>query len=211
MGSSSLTVALSPLWARAYLGYERRVPNHPGKRTLLRLFPWTVARVRPQAFGWRMDNGALLAISPLEGLAFAWTVGWTCFQTGRWEPHVERCIRQFLRPGDTAIDIGANLGYFTAVMAQSVGAGGRVWSFEPVPPTFDRLRLSASLNRFQQVIPLPLALGDSDGTAQIAFDPRFAGSASFHAESQEPESAPNPYASAGSTISWLPARSAVPI
>lgn len=173
-------MSLSPLWAHAYLGYDRRTPNHPGKRALLRSLLRGVTLVRPGPFAWRMRNGALLAISPLEGLDFAWTVGWTCFQTGRWEPHVERCIRRLLRPGDTAIDVGANLGYFTASMAQRVGEEGQVFSFEPVPPTFDRLRLSVSLNDFGQVTALPVALGDSDGTAEIAFDPRFAGSASLH-------------------------------
>jgi FkbM family methyltransferase len=139
-----------------------------------------------------MRNGALLAISPLEGLAFAWTVGWTCFQTGRWEPHVERCIRELLRPGDTALDVGANLGYFTTVMAQCVGGHGKVWAFEPVPPTFDRLRLSISLNGFGQVTPLAVALGDADAAAQITFDPRFAGSASLHGDPGAPHSESHP-------------------
>jgi FkbM family methyltransferase len=134
-----------------------------------------------------MQNGALLAISPLDGVAFAWTVGWTCFQTGQWEIHVERCMRRLLRPGDTAVDVGANLGYFTAVMAQSVGNGGRVWAFEPVPATCDRLRLSASMNGYQQVTAMPLALGDDEGVAEIAFDPRFAGIASFHDDPDAPQ------------------------
>lgn len=168
-----------PPWARLYLRYERSIPNHPGKRALLRALLRAVTRARPQPFAWRMRNGSLLAISPLEGLTFAWTVGWTCFQTGRWEPHVERCIHRLLEPGDAAIDIGANLGYFTAVMAQCVGEKGHVWAFEPVPATFDRLRLSSSLNGFGQVTPLAVALGDVNGTAQITFDPHFAGSASL--------------------------------
>lgn len=181
-----LSVSIDPGWARLYLGYDRRVPNHAGKRALLRLLLRAVIRARPGPFAWRMDNGATLAISPLEGLAFAWTVGWTCFQTRRWEPHVEQCIRRLLRPGDTALDIGANLGYFTAVMAQSVGVDGRVWSVEPVPPTFDRLRASVALNDFVQVTPLQIALGEVNETARIAFDPRFAGSASFHGNEVTP-------------------------
>lgn len=178
-----LAVSHRPGWARLYLGYERHAPNHPGKRGLLRLLLEAVVLVRPRPFAWPMRNGNLLAISPYEGLAFAWTVGWTCFQTGRWEEHVERCIRELLRPGDTAINVGANLGYFTTVMAQCVGPQGRVWALEPVPPTFDRLRLSVSLNGLEQVRALPVALGDSDATAEISFDPRFAGSASLHGNS----------------------------
>lgn len=186
MGADLLRISVEPRWARGYLAWERGTPNHPAKRTLLRLLLRLVAAARPRPFGWRMENGSLVAISPLEGLGFAWTVGWTCFQTGRWEPHVERCIRTLLRPGDTAVDVGANLGYFTISMARSVGTEGRVWAFEPVPPTFDRLRLSVSLNRLEQVTPLPLAVGDVDGEAQISFDPQLAGSASLHGDARLP-------------------------
>lgn len=43
-----------------------------------------------------------------------------------------RCVYQnLLRPGDTAIDLGANLGGHTRSMAICVGAGGVVHAFEP--------------------------------------------------------------------------------
>lgn len=170
----------SPRWACRYLAYEHRVPNHPGKRTLLRLMLRASAGVRPRPFPWRMRNGAMLAISPFDGLSFPGTVGWTCFRTGVWEAHIERCLHDLLRPGDVALDIGANLGYFSAVMAQAVGAQGRVLAFEPVPQTFEQLRLCAGLNDFGWMTPLPIALGTANGSVEIAFDPRNAGDASMH-------------------------------
>jgi len=180
MSALRQNVAHPPLWARAYLRYERMTPNHRGKRSLLRLLLRAVSRLGGRPFPWRMQNGAVMAISPLEGLAFAWTVGWTCFQKGVWEPHVERCLRDLLRPGDIAFDIGANFGYFTAVMAQSVGPTGHVWAFEPIPATLDRLRLCRQLNGFGQLTALPFAVGGEDGIADVVFDPRFAGNASIH-------------------------------
>jgi FkbM family methyltransferase len=48
-------------------------------------------------------------------------------------------LDQFLRPGDWAIDVGANIGHYTARFSELVGAEGRVVAFEPVPATFELL------------------------------------------------------------------------
>jgi FkbM family methyltransferase len=168
---------LFPRWARLSLAYEKSFPNHRGKRTILRAL-YNHHGTRP--FVWRMKNGALLAISPIEGLAPYASVGWTCFHSGVWEPHVERTLRAFLRSGDTAYDIGANLGYFSAVMAQSVGPSGHVFAFEPVPETFARLSLCQELNGYTQLAPLRLAVGATTGCIELAFDPRLPGDASVY-------------------------------
>lgn len=172
-------LAVSPLWARAYHWYTTSVPGHPGKGTLLRLLHEVGLRSH-RPFAWRMLNGACLAIRPEEGLVVAQSVGWTCFRERRWDAHVEACIRTILQPGQTAIDVGANLGYLTAVMAQCVGLGGRVWSFEPVPETFELLALCRSLNDYTQVTPIRVALGESDGSTEITYDKRHSGIATLH-------------------------------
>jgi FkbM family methyltransferase len=48
-------------------------------------------------------------------------------------------IPKLLRPGDWAIDVGANVGYYTCKLAEAVGPTGRVLSFEPMPGTFELL------------------------------------------------------------------------
>ena len=174
----------SPLWARLYAAHDRRLPNHPGKRTMQRLLLRLVVRGGARPFPWRVRNGAVLALTPLEGFAPYWTVGWTCLLTGVWEPHVERCIREVLRPGDRAVDVGANLGYFATAMAQAVGPEGRVWAFEPVPATFERLDLARELNGFHQLETRRLALGRSAGFATIAYDPRLSGNASLYRQGE---------------------------
>ncbi len=45
-----------------------------------------------------------------------------------------------LKPGDLAIDVGANLGFFTLLMSQLVGETGRVLAFEPVAKNIELLR-----------------------------------------------------------------------
>ena len=170
---------LSPRWARFSLAYEQSFPNHPGKRTFLHAL-YGLAGRRGRPFVWQMGNGALLAISPAEGLAPHLTVGWTCFQRGTWEPHVERKIREILRPGDTGYDVGANLGYFSAVMAQAVGPSGHVVAFEPVPETYGRLLLCQKLNGYSQLKPFRTAIGAFDGRIDLQLDPRLPGEASVH-------------------------------
>ena len=123
-----------------------------------------------------MRNGAWLAIRPEEGLVSNESVGWTCFMQRRWDPHVEACVRAILRPGQTAIDVGANLGYFTAVLAQCVGPAGRVWSFEPVPETYELQELCRSLNGYAHVTLMRLALGAASGSSEITYDRRHSGS-----------------------------------
>lgn len=57
-----------------------------------------------------------------------------------------KLLPQFLKPGDWAIDIGANVGQYTKRMSDLVGAEGRVIAFEPVPVTFSLL--AANVVRF---------------------------------------------------------------
>ncbi len=48
-------------------------------------------------------------------------------------------LEQWIKPGDTVIDCGANVGHYTVRFARLVGAAGRVIAFEPVPHTFAML------------------------------------------------------------------------
>lgn len=57
-------------------------------------------------------------------------------ETGAWEPFETRVISSLLRPGDTFVDVGANLGYFSAIAAGLVGNQGRVIAFEPDADNF---------------------------------------------------------------------------
>jgi len=76
-------------------------------------------------------------------------------------------VMRFLRPGDTFIDIGANLGLFTIRAADAVGPTGRVHAFEPCAKTFEWLRENIALNGWGQVQLHPVALSDRAGTAEL--------------------------------------------
>jgi FkbM family methyltransferase len=67
----------------------------------------------------------------------------------------------YLKPGDTFIDIGANIGFFSAIAAQKVGPSGKVFSFEPSPREYQRLLFTISKNNLSNIIiPFNLALAD---------------------------------------------------
>ncbi len=50
-----------------------------------------------------------------------------------YEPHIQRVIRNELSTGGVFVDIGANVGYHTALASSLVGPGGIVYAFEPNP------------------------------------------------------------------------------
>jgi FkbM family methyltransferase len=55
-------------------------------------------------------------------------------------------ILDHLAEGDVAIDVGANCGQCTIVMAEKCGAGGHVIAFEPNPQARDILERNFALN-----------------------------------------------------------------
>jgi FkbM family methyltransferase len=54
-------------------------------------------------------------------------------------------VWRLTQPGDTAFDVGANVGYFTSLLAHRVGKAGRVFAFEPHPITFPLLQRNIEL------------------------------------------------------------------
>jgi FkbM family methyltransferase len=78
--------------------------------------------------------------------------------------------RRALRPGDTAIDVGAHIGLFAIDMASRVGPSGRVYAFEPFAPNADLLERSIAENRFEDRIELTrAAVGAEPGEAALTF------------------------------------------
>lgn len=78
-----------------------------------------------------------------------------------YEPAVTRLIGQLLLPGDTFVDGGANIGYFTLLGAVLVGTTGAVHAFEPVGPTIAALDANIALNGLTNVVRHQTALADS--------------------------------------------------
>jgi len=65
---------------------------------------------------------------------------------GGYERETVSAMERFLRPGDTFIDVGANIGYLSTLALGLVGETGQVHSFEPVPDHFQRLQAVEKLH-----------------------------------------------------------------
>ena len=65
---------------------------------------------------------------------------------GSYEPFMLEAVARFARPGMTAYDVGAHIGYVTVCLAQAVGPQGHVVAFEPLPGNQQRLRANLELN-----------------------------------------------------------------
>src|SRR5215469_11674842 len=80
--------------------------------------------------------------------------------------HAERqLLRQILVPGNVAVDAGANIGIYSQFLARCVGPAGAVYSFEPAPENFDRLRAAA--RGFSNIYVWQAAVGEYSGKSEL--------------------------------------------
>lgn len=117
-------------------------------------------RTRPMAC--RTRDGRTLVIDPSSQTYF------TVYFLGEYERAVTRLVTSLVKPGDTCLDIGANIGWYTTLLARVVGGAGAVHAFEPVPDVFARLVENWRLNDAPSNVHLNAsALGTSAGTAEL--------------------------------------------
>lgn len=76
-------------------------------------------------------------------------------------------LLRLTRPGDTFIDIGANLGAVTVPLAAHVGRDGEVYSFEPFRQIFQLLNANVALNGLANVHTFRNALSDADSPGEL--------------------------------------------
>lgn len=67
---------------------------------------------------------------------------------GYWEFWLTLHFAKMIKPGDTVIDIGANLGYYTLLAANLTGPKGHVVGIEPNPYVYDLLQKSIRVNGY---------------------------------------------------------------
>lgn len=75
----------------------------------------------------------------------------------------ERMLRLLLQPGDTYVDVGANIGSLALCGSDAVGASGTVYAIEAHPRTFGFLTENVRLNRRKNVHSFNVALGSESG------------------------------------------------
>jgi len=84
-----------------------------------------------------------------------------------YQPSVAEILRIFLKKGDTFIDVGANIGYLSALAAGLIGSEGEVHSFEPVPEYYQKLKKFAKINSQYKIYINQFALGNEEKSGTI--------------------------------------------
>jgi FkbM family methyltransferase len=127
--------------------YSERVPEPLARRVLRRLPTRTLRR-----FVWdRIKYRKIRAVVPTR-----FSVRFHCntrdyiqryiYYFGVWEPNITAWVAERLTPGDTFVDVGSNIGYFSLLGAQRVGPTGRVVAVEASPTVFTELEANLALN-----------------------------------------------------------------
>jgi FkbM family methyltransferase len=86
---------------------------------------------------------------------------------GIYEPFETELLHRLVKPGETVIDIGANIGYYTLILARLVGERGKVYAFEPDPTNYELLKRNIELNGYKNVVPVMKATSNKNGTLRL--------------------------------------------
>lgn len=130
-------------------------------RAIGRVLRWQVASrllAGPLAFPF-VEDTLLFASHGMTGA----TGNWYC---GLHEAEEMGFILHFLRPDDLFLDVGANIGSYTVMVAGAVGA--RVISVEPIPATFSNLQRNVLLNGLTDHVE-PHCVGLSSERSELRF------------------------------------------
>jgi FkbM family methyltransferase len=91
----------------------------------------------------------------LQSVAMGWDI-----RSGQWtEPELD-LIPYVVKPGDTALDIGANFGIYSYHLSSAVAPGGKVYAFEPIPATAKSFRIIGRVLGFDGVELFEKGCGD---------------------------------------------------
>lgn len=85
---------------------------------------------------------------------------------GMYEPRSVALVKRLVRPGMRCLDLGAQTGFYTCLMASLAGPDGHVHAFEPLPASFDLLQRNVRENDFAERVSAH-ALAASDGAGEL--------------------------------------------
>ncbi len=84
-----------------------------------------------------------------------------------YEPETSELLGALLQPGDTFVDVGGHVGYFSMLAAALVGPRGRVMVFEPERQNYEHILAHIAANKLQNVLPFPWAVGDGPEVVEL--------------------------------------------
>jgi len=112
----------------------------------------------------QMPDGKSLKLASASQNYLSFELFWR--GTEYYEPITTLVLQELVRPGDTFLDAGANIGFYSLVLSISQ-PGLQVIAFEPNPKAHELLKANAAANQLWQIVCAPLALSDTTGTARL--------------------------------------------
>lgn len=88
---------------------------------------------------------------------------WKSIYLGCCDVEVTNALERYLRPGGVFADVGAGVGYFSAIASDIVGPGGRVYSFDPSPNSIRAITRMLESRPGTNIVFNGFALGESEG------------------------------------------------
>jgi FkbM family methyltransferase len=121
---------------------------------------------RPESGTVPMPWGVTMQVRPRDSLSLH------LWHLGVLDLPVSEVIWRLLAPGEVGVDVGANMGYYSGLMAARVGRQGRVLAYEPHPEIYKDLRRhadswAASAAHLARVDAREAAASDVAGTAEL--------------------------------------------
>jgi len=84
-----------------------------------------------------------------------------------YEPETFLAFEHILKPGDTFIDVGTHIGFFSLVASRMVGDSGKVISFELNPTNYAHLLTHMNINEIKNILPHNWAVSDKSGPTEF--------------------------------------------
>ena len=103
--------------------------------------------------------------------------------SGTFGPRDTQTVKDNVHLGDFVVDLGANIGYYTCLLAKLVGKDGKVFAFEPDPRNLKLLEKNVKVNEYNNVVIVDKAVSDVNGTCTLyCSQKKFGASTIFESE-----------------------------
>jgi FkbM family methyltransferase len=175
---SFLLNQITPLLKEGDLGISEKTILSPGRADVTEEFLRAMVEEQPQIQERGIEPRQTPVLVTMNGdpmwfwgdqLRYIWHVLVKPFPSATPECRAETehydWVKSRIRPGDTILDIGSNLGLFTCMMSRLAGPSGRVHAFEPNPVVLDDLRRIIKINQLANVSVHEVAASNRSGVA----------------------------------------------
>ncbi len=124
-------------------------------------------RLLTRAYGHIVAGEVTIQRGPAKGLKIDAAGAHPGYALGTSEPLLQQAFVDMVKPGDVVYDLGANVGFFTLLVARLVGPQGAVVAFEPDPRNAEALRSNVARNGLSHVIVVEQGVADTSGSLRF--------------------------------------------